>query len=303
MTGQSSRHAPRAVSGGGTRSVPTTVTGHVDKSLRDSRSRLGETRPRAATGLLVSVRSAAEALVALHAGVDLLDVKEPTRGPLGRADWRVIAEVARCAAGRVPLSAALGELRDEGDPTAVPTTWPRLSETRPRVSERLDHVPQSIAFAKLGLAGCGRWTDWPGRWAAAMARLPAGVVPVAVAYADWRLCDAPSPEDVLAEGSRLGCGAALLDTCEKRAGGLFDHCRDGEVAEWISHARRLGMLALIAGSLTVETAGRAAALGSDYIAVRGAACRGGRAGELDAECIAELRGQLVGCQSSLVRCD
>ena len=35
------------------------------------------------TGLLVSVRDAAEARVALAAGVDLLDVKEPSPRPIG----------------------------------------------------------------------------------------------------------------------------------------------------------------------------------------------------------------------------
>ena len=37
-------------------------------------------------GLLVSVRSGAEAEAALAGGADLIDVKEPTRGALGRAD-------------------------------------------------------------------------------------------------------------------------------------------------------------------------------------------------------------------------
>ena len=87
------------------------------------------------TGLLVSVRSAAEAVVALEAGTDLLDVKEPARGPLGRADPEVMAEVARCAGGSVPVSVALGELRD---------------------ADEVPRLPQSIAYAKLGLAGCGR---------------------------------------------------------------------------------------------------------------------------------------------------
>src|SRR5262245_1743855 len=70
------------------------------ESLSGSRPPLGARQPHAAAGLLVSVRSVAEAMVALGAGVDLLDVKEPSRGALGRADWHVIADVARCAAAR-----------------------------------------------------------------------------------------------------------------------------------------------------------------------------------------------------------
>jgi uncharacterized protein (UPF0264 family) len=150
-----------------------------------------------------------------------------------------------------------------------------------------------VSFAKLGLARAARWTDWPQRWADALSRLPASVVRVAVAYADWRTCGAPAPRSVLREGRRLGCAAALLDTFEKRAGGLFHYCPQDEVAEWIIGARATGMLAVLAGSLTLETARRAASLRPDYIAVRGAACRGGRSGELDAERIAGLRACLA----------
>ena len=70
------------------------------------------------TRLLVSVRSAAEAEAALRGGADVIDVKEPGRGPLGRADDAVIADVVRLVAGRRPVSAALGELCR--DPSSVP---------------------------------------------------------------------------------------------------------------------------------------------------------------------------------------
>ena len=52
------------------------------------------------TRLLVSVRSAAEAEAALSGGASVIDVKEPTRGALGRADDAVIADVVRSPAGR-----------------------------------------------------------------------------------------------------------------------------------------------------------------------------------------------------------
>ena len=42
-------------------------------------------RPKPATRLLVSVRSAAEAEEALAGGAALIDVKEPANGPLGKA--------------------------------------------------------------------------------------------------------------------------------------------------------------------------------------------------------------------------
>src|SRR5207244_7336185 len=48
---------------------------------------------RTMTGLLVSVRSAAEAETALAGGADVVDVKEPRRGALGPADPSVWKQV------------------------------------------------------------------------------------------------------------------------------------------------------------------------------------------------------------------
>ncbi|MEX0712176.1 MAG: (5-formylfuran-3-yl)methyl phosphate synthase, partial [Pirellulales bacterium] len=47
------------------------------------------------TKLLVSVRSLAEARLALAAGVDLIDLKEPARGSLGALDPAVARQIVR----------------------------------------------------------------------------------------------------------------------------------------------------------------------------------------------------------------
>ena len=59
------------------------------------------------TRLLVSVRNAAEAETALAGGATVIDVKEPSRGSLGRVDDATLAEVMR-RGGRRPISAGVG---------------------------------------------------------------------------------------------------------------------------------------------------------------------------------------------------
>src|SRR5436305_1117778 len=61
-------------------------------------------------GLLVSVRSAKEAGAALEGGADLIDVKEPAHGSLGRAGDETIRAVIERVAGKRPITAAMGEL-------------------------------------------------------------------------------------------------------------------------------------------------------------------------------------------------
>jgi uncharacterized protein (UPF0264 family) len=233
------------------------------------------------TGLLVSVRSAAEAAIALEAGVQVLDVKEPSRGPLGRADASVIEDILRLTSGRVPVSAALGELAE----------WilPPASRLPPPASCLLP----GLSFAKIGLAGTASFPDWRDAWSKAMAPWPCGTVRVAVAYADWEVALAAPPTEVLENGHTLGCRAALLDTHDKHSGGLFDHLPQAQVAKWIERASDLGMLAVVAGSLDIKAAPRAAALQPDLIAVRGAVCRGGREGAIDAARILALRQALA----------
>src|ERR1700678_3944537 len=89
--------------------------------------------PPSSPALLVSVRAVEEAAAALAGGADLIDVKEPNRGSLGRADDAVIAAVVAIVAGRRPVSAAMGELRDRGPPFPGP----------------------ELAYQKWGLSGCG----------------------------------------------------------------------------------------------------------------------------------------------------
>ena len=60
--------------------------------------------------LLVSVRNEQEAKAAIDGGCDIVDIKEPQNGSLGRASFDVIQKVAAsCALFRVPVSAVVRE--------------------------------------------------------------------------------------------------------------------------------------------------------------------------------------------------
>jgi len=207
----------------------------------------------ATTGLLVSVRSAAEAELALAGGADLIDVKEPRRGSLGAAEPAVWNEVRLAVAGRIPVSAALGEL---------------LADFR------ADYLKQArgLSFAKVGLAGCTATGDWAARWSRVMRALPAGVQPVAVLYADWRTARSPSVEELLPIAASLRSPYLLLDTFDKSAGRLLDHLSLDQLAILSEQAAMHHMRLVLAGSLDEVAIRRLAPLRPAYFAVRGAAC-------------------------------
>jgi uncharacterized protein (UPF0264 family) len=218
--------------------------------------------------LLVSVRDGEEARLALAGGADLIDVKEPARGPLGAADPLTMESVVEVVSGRAPVSVALGEL----------AAGSRLAAS----------LAGRIAYAKLGLAGTLGTGDWRLRWKRAIERLPKGVEPVAVAYADWGAAAAPGVWEVLESGCQLGCRALLVDTFDKRGGALGAHLTWAELERVIAATKKAKMACVLAGRLGPREIAKVLPLGPDYIAVRGAACAGGRTGRIDVSRVRRL---------------
>jgi uncharacterized protein (UPF0264 family) len=222
--------------------------------------------------LLVSVRNADEAVAALAGGADVIDVKEPRRGPLGRAKRSTLQQVISRADRAAPVSVALGELQ----------------EFEPRYAANL---PVGVGLAKLGLARCRDWPIWSTRWSQAIDALPGGVAPVAVVYADAAKCAAPPPHLVIGHAAQVGCRAVLFDTYEKSSGNLFDALPGAKLSSYIAEIRELNMIVALAGSLDEQSVPIAASYAPDVIAVRSAACRDGRHGVVEQEkvrCLAQL---------------
>jgi uncharacterized protein (UPF0264 family) len=77
--------------------------------------------------LLVSVADAADAAAAVDGGADIIDAKDPSRGPLGPVTPSALSAILATVAGRRPVSAALGdstELGPLGGLTFVKATAP-----------------------------------------------------------------------------------------------------------------------------------------------------------------------------------
>jgi len=221
-------------------------------------------RPAASTrsGLLVSVRNAAEATAALEGGADLIDVKEPRHGALGRASDDVIAEVVRRVAGRRPVSAALGELAELRDAQTV----------------------AGLAFVKCGLANLASPKRWERQLLSLRQRIgnqPQPPEVVTVAYADWKRAGAPPWPDVAKFALRHPGGVLLLDTFDKtwrprgkqrRPATLLDWLTLDEVRQLCQQCHAAGVRIALAGSLRVPQVLQLADARPTWFAVRGGVC-------------------------------
>ncbi len=213
--------------------------------------------------LLISVRNANEAVVAVQHGADIVDIKDPTKGSLGRADKAVAAEIVAAVRShtnqsRIPVTMALGDLGDD--------------------SEMQFEIPEGIDAVKLGLAGCDGSSTWKTDWAALKAtsdnRTTGPPDWIAVIYADSRLAHSPSALEIVSTGAALGCRGVLLDTFTKQGATVWDFVDEPALHELASAAHDHNMFFALAGRLCINDLPRISGLPIDVVAVRSAVCVG-----------------------------
>jgi uncharacterized protein (UPF0264 family) len=231
--------------------------------------------------LLASAADPDEARMALLAGADIVDLKDPARGALGACDPAVLALAASARRRHAPdqaLSAALGPARA---PEAV---------TLAAVAGRL-----GFEYLKTGLDGA------PDTRAAAAFLLPVGgaarraapgVRLIAAGYADAQAVGSLEPADLPAAAAAAGFDGCLLDTAVKDGRSVIDHLGHAGIAAFVRACRARRLLAAVAGSIGVADLTRVVAAGPDVIGARGALCDGGRRGRLDPGRVRDFRAAL-----------
>jgi (5-formylfuran-3-yl)methyl phosphate synthase len=244
----------------------------------------GWSRPR----LLASVVDPAEAAMALRAGADVIDVKDPRRGSLGACSLDVLRAVValRDAGGRaVPVSAALGDAPDPGE--------------TPLLAARAGAC--GADYVKIGLCGV--------RDASCAARLlppiidaarrgSAAIRVVAATFVDTDLCLPPA--GLPSAAAAAGASGVLLDTALKDGRTLFDHLTPEILIRFVKECRRTGLLCGLAGSLRASDVPRLLEIGPDFIGARGAICRAGREGPLDVRRLGDFQGALHEARAAAV---
>ena len=232
-------------------------------------------------GLLVSVRSAAEVDAALDGGADLIDVKEPAKGPLAPAEAEVVAAVIDAVDARVSVSAALGEW----SPNAI--------------TEAHWHLELPLQYVKWGLAGYAATPGWGEDLLDTRRELPIGTEMVAVAYADWEKANSVPPAEVAKFAKRFRFRAFLLDTWGKDGKTLIDFMSAKEIAELVDGLKRVYTTVSIGGSLRPEQLKQLKGVAPDYFAVRSSACAAGkRDGVIDATRVRRWKDALAGVKVS-----
>jgi hypothetical protein len=238
----------------------------------------------------VSVRNLREAEIAVAAGVDWLDVKDPNQGPLGRPSIEKASSIEQLAARLAPglrVSVALGESREAS------------------VSELMDyirHFDEATSF-KLAFSNRkeGSTTEpatelprdndrqtWSSLFRELAGQLSLGRL-IPVFYADSVFAGSPPWESVVKLALEVDGDRILIDTFNKDGRSLINHLNHDRLAEMIHFAADQGISVAVAGSLRKSEIPTLMEVGADVIGVRGAACKAGnRVDSIDPASLQEL---------------
>lgn len=219
------------------------------------------------TGMLASVQNLDEALLALAAGADIIDLKAPAAGSLGALSCEEIRRIVNQIQGRRPVSATIGDL--PMDPALVREAAANMAAT-------------GVDYVKIGFFPGG---DWPGTIQALAPLAARGIRLVVVLFGD-RQPDARHA----AELAEAGFAGAMLDTMDKQQGSLTQVCTIDFLRDFVVKVKAHGLLCGLAGSLRSSDIPPLLELKPDYLGFRGALCRRHlRTAELDADAIRTIR--------------
>jgi uncharacterized protein (UPF0264 family) len=154
--------------------------------------------------LLVSVTDADEARVAVEAGVDIVDVKNPAEGSLGAPGPGVIERVREVVPLGRPVSAAIGDL-------------PNLPGTAALAA--VGAARSGAAYVKVGLWGTSSTDEAVALLRAVRDALDGGAAVIAAAYADTeRVRGEPLPPGAVVAPPAAQASGAACSTPRSRTG-------------------------------------------------------------------------------------
>ena len=222
------------------------------------------------TLFLASVRDEAEAAIALLAGADIIDLKEPRWGALGALGRDTTRSIVSLIGGRVPVSATIGD---------VPMHPETIGDAV------LEKAACGVDYVKFGL-----FPDGDARRCLDALRPLARRVPlILVLFADGL------PDfDPMAAAAAMGSAGIMLDTADKGSGSLLAHLDPRQLASFVTQARTHGLTVGLAGSLTAADVPVLLPLAPDLIGFRGALCLGHRSASVDLAACATVRALIPG---------
>jgi uncharacterized protein (UPF0264 family) len=198
--------------------------------------------------MLASVTSVEEALIALDAGVDMIDLKNPAKGALGALEHQLIKDIVLEINHRSTVSATIGDL--VMDPSLIAKATKKMLET-------------GVDIVKIGFFDPAHHMECLD----ALKPLSSKSKLVAVLFADEK------PNfDLLPIIAKSGFYGAMLDTANKNNGHLLSYLNVNDLKAFVVRASALGLETGLAGSIQLSHIEDLCRAEPSYLGFRGALC-------------------------------
>ncbi len=221
------------------------------------------------TQLLVSVKSTEEALIALEAGVDIIDLKDPANGALGALDLLISAEIVAMTQQYNQLNAInQGYLPPILTSATVGEHHPHIDSLMSSIWER---VSINVDIVKVAISTFEAMPNWQNQLdLRKFIDVKPDIKMVAVFFADQKM-DLMQLKTL----KNMGFYGAMLDTSEKHQN-LLEVCTTQTLQMFTQFCQKNALKSGLAGSLKPQHTERLTAIRPSYIGFRGGVCEADR---------------------------
>ena len=195
--------------------------------------------------ILASIKNISEAKILIDTEIDIIDLKDPSNGALGKLENNDIKDIINFIDKKKLTSSTIGDLPNNKD--LISEIVGELSNT-------------DVDFIKIGV--------YENNYINTLSKIKSCKKLIAVFFADKFL---PTKEEILIL-KNSGFSGVMIDTSNKNSGNLFNHVSDNEVHNFISNAKNLNLLTGVAGSINGSHINQISKLNPNYMGFRGALC-------------------------------
>jgi uncharacterized protein (UPF0264 family) len=219
------------------------------------------------TGMLASVKNKEEAQQVLAANVDIIDLKQPSKGALGALEVSVVTDIVKLINKKSLVSATIGDLPMQPDLV--------FNAVKVMAATGVDYVKMGIFPEGDSSATLNKLAELD----------TSNLSLIAVLFAD-----ALPSFNMVEVLKKTGFKGVMLDTMNKDQGSLRQIMDFKNIADFVMQAKQQQLLCGLAGSLRVNDIKDLLMLNPDYLGFRGALCQQhNRVAQLDHQAIIKIQ--------------
>ena len=195
--------------------------------------------------ILASIKDLSEAKILMGTDIDIIDLKDPSKGALGRLKKNDIEIIVNFINKKKLTSSTVGDLPNDKE----------------LISKNVNEISlTNVDFIKIGV--------YDNDYIKTLCNIKSSKKLIAVFFADRFL----PTKDEIRDLKNSGFSGVMVDTSNKKSGNLFNHVTYSQINNFLTVAKNINLLTGIAGSINKTHIGEIIKLNPNYMGFRGALC-------------------------------